>query len=87
MTDGKEIKIAIAPKSTKDVAIPDLLKAAFKEDSSLETWFKKLTPGKQKEYANYIAEAKRDTTKQSRLEKITPMIKNGKGLYDKYKNC
>ena len=24
--DGKEIKIAIAPKSTKDVAIPDLLK-------------------------------------------------------------
>ncbi|MDG1346786.1 MAG: hypothetical protein P8P77_04140 [Crocinitomicaceae bacterium] len=26
-------------------------------------------------------------TKESRLEKITPMIADGVGLHDKYKNC
>ena len=35
---------------------------------------KKLTKGKQREYADYIAEAKRDETKTRRLEKIVPMI-------------
>ena len=42
---------------------------------------------KQREYCEYIATAKRDPTKLSRLEKIKPMILNGTGLHDKYKNC
>ena len=46
-----------------------------------------LTPGKQREYAEYIQTAKQDATKQTRLEKITPMILKGVGLNDKYKNC
>ena len=60
---------------------------AFKENKTLASAFKKLTPGKQREYANHISEAKRDATKESRLQKITPMIIEGKGLHDKYKNC
>ncbi|MGM1055079.1 MAG: hypothetical protein ACQEWG_04250 [Bacteroidota bacterium] len=28
-----------------------------------------------------------EETKQKRIEKIIPMIKNGAGLNDKYKNC
>ena len=56
-------------------------------DPDLRSAFEGLTPGKQREYANYIAEAKRDATKESRLEKIVPMIFKGIGLYDKYKNC
>jgi uncharacterized protein YdeI (YjbR/CyaY-like superfamily) len=46
-----------------------------------------LTPGKQREYAEYITEAKKDETKLKRIEKIIPMIKAGIGLNDKYKNC
>ena len=46
-----------------------------------------LTPGKQREYCEYIASSKREATKHSRLEKITPMILNSVGLNDKYKNC
>lgn len=38
-----------------------------------------------KEYANYIAEAKRDETKQTRITKILPMITAGEGLNDKYR--
>lgn len=81
--EGKEIK----PVTAKRLVIPAELKAAFKEDNDLEKSFQQLTKGKKREYADYIAEAKRESTKQSRLEKIKPMIISGVGLNDKYKNC
>lgn len=80
---GKEVK----PKAKKGVEIPSLLKQALDDDQNLNKAFKKLTPGKQREYAKHIDEAKREATKESRLQKIKPMILAGKGLYDKYKNC
>ncbi|MDX1427430.1 MAG: YdeI/OmpD-associated family protein [Salegentibacter mishustinae] len=81
--EGKEIK----PVPSKELVVPSELKVAFREDKDLEKSFQQLTKGKQREYADYISQAKRETTKQSRLEKIKPMIKNGEGLHDKYKNC
>ena len=81
---GKEIK---PKRATKKVDIPKELKAHFKMHTDLESNFKALTSGKQREYCSYIAEAKREATKQSRLDKITPMILKGVGLHDKYKNC
>lgn len=80
---GKELK----PVQKKGVSIPPLLDEAFKKDTTLKEHFQKLTPGKQREYAEYITEAKQEKTKLSRLEKCMPMIKNGVGLHDKYKNC
>ncbi len=80
---GKEIKV----QRKKGVSIPPYLKAAFGGNHQLNESFQKLTPGKQREYAQYIAEAKREATKQSRLEKIIPMVLEGKGLNDTYKNC
>jgi hypothetical protein len=47
--------------------------------------FALLSKGRRREYADYIAEAKRDETKEKRLEKILPMIAAGKGLHDKYR--
>ena len=81
--EGREIK----PDFNKKLVMPDELSRFLKADKELETSFEKLTPGKQREYADYISEAKREKTKQSRIEKIIPMIKNGVGLHDKYKNC
>lgn len=81
--DGKEIKI----ERTRKVSIPPLLKSALSENANLSKAFKGLSPGKQKDYAEHIATAKQDKTKLNRLEKITPMILEGVGLHDKYKNC
>ncbi len=78
--DGKEIKV-----EKKPLVIPEELEEAFSNDELLSNSFKSLTPGKQKEYANYISEAKRVETRLNRIEKITPMIIEGKGLNDKYK--
>lgn len=81
---GKELK---PERNKKEVIIPEKLIREFKSDSEFKISFNRLTPGKQREYCEYIASAKRDATKQSRLEKIKPMIFQGVGLNDKYKNC
>lgn len=81
--EGKEIKA----DTNKKVIVPLELQEALEKNEDLKEAFSKLTPGRQREYSEYISEAKREVTKQTRLEKITPMIKEGKGLNDKYKNC
>lgn len=81
---GREIKPI---RKTKEVIIPSELMNVLKSNANLNVSFQSLTPGKQREYCEYISEAKREATKQSRIEKITPMIIEGIGLNDKYKNC
>lgn len=77
---GKEVQINL----NKEADIPPLLEKAFSEDGELKSHFEELTPGRQREYAQYIADAKQEATKKRRLEKIIPMIKDGVGLNDKY---
>ncbi len=83
---GKEIKPK-RPVTKGSVDLPPELAAALKKRAKAKKGYDALTPGKQREYANYIAEAKRDATKQSRIEKILPMVEAGVGLHDKYRNC
>ena len=81
---GKEIK---PERRGNNVDVPKELKTALNQNSVLKDAYKALTPYKQREYADYISTAKQEKTKITRLEKIMPMILNGKGLHDKYKNC
>lgn len=81
---GKEIK---PERKGNKVSVPEELKAVLNDNSVLHDAFKLLTPGKQREYGEYIDTAKREETKFSRIEKIKPMILKGIGLNDKYKNC
>jgi len=79
--DGNEIK----PIRKKKLVVPKELAAALKKNSSAATAYKKLTQFKQREYAEFIAEAMKPETKARRLEKILPMIAIGIGLNDKYR--
>ncbi|MCK5749525.1 MAG: YdeI/OmpD-associated family protein [Oricola sp.] len=79
--EGKEIK---ADRS-KPLVVPPELKAALAKDKKAKTAFEVMTKTYQREYADYIAEAKQAATKERRLEKILPMIAAGKGLHDKYR--
>lgn len=83
VVDGAEIK----PDRNKPLEIPAELAGAFSKNRSAQNCFSKMTKGKQREYADYISSAKRAETKQSRIEKILPMIVEGIGLNDKYRNC
>lgn len=79
--EGKEIK----PAKKKPLVVPDELKAAFKANEQLNAAFTELSLTKQREYADYISSAKRQETKESRLDKIRLMILDGIGLHDKYR--
>ena len=80
---GKEIKAV----RSNPVEIPDELANAMRRSKGATAAFRKLTPGRQREYAEHIASAKRDDTKQKRIDKALPMILAGIGLHDKYRNC
>ena len=80
---GKEFK---PEKQKKDIVIPIELQNEFNNNNKLFERFNTLTPYKQREYFEYIASAKREATKLNRLEKIKPMLLNGIGLHDKYRN-
>lgn len=81
---GRVIK-ASKPITKKEVIIPKELDSLLKKDDNLNKAFHKLSPSKRREYCEYISTAKREATKSSRIEKITPLIKEGIGLNDKYK--
>lgn len=80
--EGKEITIE---RSSTEIEMPDRLKTELEQNKELKINFDKLTPFKQKEYMEYISTAKRDATKDARLQKIIPMILEGIGLNDKYR--
>ena len=78
---GREIQADRAAALT----LPDELQAALRRTRGATARFDALRPGLQREYAEYIAAAKRDDTKKNRIHKILPMILAGVGLNDKYR--
>ena len=78
---GMEVK---AEKTSK-VVVPEQLQAVLAQNKTLQTSFMAFTPYKQKEFCEYIAEAKQESTKIRRLEKILPLIEKGIGLNDGYR--
>ncbi len=73
------------PERFKPLPMPQMLAEALSNDPGLQEAYGKLSPGKQKEYIQYLNEARQETTKLKRLEKIVPMIAAGFGLNDRYK--
>jgi uncharacterized protein YdeI (YjbR/CyaY-like superfamily) len=74
-------------KTAAPTDLPPELDAALAKAKGARAAFDALTPGRQRDYAEHIASAKREATKLSRIEKIVPMIQAGIGLHDKYRNC
>lgn len=71
----------------KQLIMPAELAKALSADKKAGAAFKALTSGRQREYADYVSEAKQAATKEKRIARILPMISAGGGLNDKYRNC
>jgi uncharacterized protein YdeI (YjbR/CyaY-like superfamily) len=78
---GKEIKA----DRKKPLEIPVELQKAMDSDPALKDRFFELSKSRQREYAEHVGMAKKEETRLGRLEKIKPMIHEGRGLHDKYK--
>lgn len=77
--------IEIKPNRDRPVAVPAELAAALGRNPKAGASFDRLTTGRRREYAEFVASARREDTKQSRIAKILPMIESGVGLNDRYR--
>lgn len=77
---GKEIK----PKKKIPLELPHELAMVFQGNRELEQKFNELSPGRRREYSEYILSAKRSETRAERVKKIVPLIQKGFGLNDRY---
>ena len=75
----------IGPARKPPPVIPPELEKALARDRAVRNRFDELTPGRQREYADYISSAKRQETRMKRVDRILPMIRAGAGLNDKYR--
>ena len=78
---GKELK----PDRKKTVLVPEELQEVFDENKTTEECFYRFTPGRQREFAEYISSAKQAETRKSRVQKVIPLILQNIGLNDKYR--
>lgn len=69
-------------KKNTEYSMPEELQNKLAENPALKTAFEALTPGRQRAYLLYFSEPKQAKTRESRVEKYTQHILNGKGLND-----
>ena len=70
-------------KKTKEFNMPEEFQKALDENPDLKTAFETLTPGRQRGYLLYFSQPKQSKTRESRIEKCTQRIFEGKGLNDR----
>lgn len=69
-------------KKTKEYKTPEEFQKKLDENPDLKKAFKSLTQGRQRGYLLYFSQPKQSKTRESRVEKYTQTILNGKGLND-----
>lgn len=74
--------LKVTLKKTREFDVPDEFQRKLDEDAALKKAFRSLTPGRQRGYLLYFAAPKQSKTRESRIEKYTPHILDGKGLND-----
>ena len=66
----------------KDVEMPEELSQILERSPEAKLAFHSLTPGRQRAYMLYFADAKQSKTRIARIEKYLPRILDGKGMLD-----
>lgn len=78
-TFGDEVTITIEPDTEpRVIEVPKDLMKEFKKDKEAKAFFDKLSYTHQKEYVNWINEAKKEETRHNRIIKTLEMLRKGK---------
>ena len=72
-----------APKTARELDMPDELVEALDADPELADAFRALTPGRQNSYVINLAQAKQPATRTASIEKFRPRILAGKGAQER----
>ena len=75
---GDEVEVMVElDREPRTVDVPPALTAALENDSTAKAAFGDLSYTHRNEYARWIAEAKRDDTRERRVEKAVAMLRDG----------
>jgi uncharacterized protein YdeI (YjbR/CyaY-like superfamily) len=85
--DGVAAPARAKPAAPRALEIPDELSAALKKAPAARKHFEAFSPSKQRDYAEWIAEAKTGATRARRLEQALEWIAEGKSRNWKYEKC
>jgi uncharacterized protein YdeI (YjbR/CyaY-like superfamily) len=69
-------------KKTSDFPVSEEFQKKLDENPHVEKAFKALTPGRQRAYLLHFSQPKQAKTREARVEKLVPLILEGKGLKD-----
>jgi uncharacterized protein YdeI (YjbR/CyaY-like superfamily) len=83
---NSEAGIEIKAERNKEIVVPFEIQNLLNTNPSFKTAFEKFSPGKRREFAEYVAQPKNESTRMSRLEKVISLVMQGIGLNDKYKS-
>ncbi len=79
----EKLGLKVELKKTTEFDMPEEFLTKLEQDPALETAFSALTPGRQRGYLLYFSAPKQAKTRESRVEKYTQQILEGRGLDDK----
>jgi uncharacterized protein YdeI (YjbR/CyaY-like superfamily) len=80
--DIEKAGLRVTFKKASEYKVPDEFKARLDASPSLKKAFQALTPGRQRGYLFYFSQPKQSTTRESRIDKCVPRIRDGLGLDD-----
>jgi uncharacterized protein YdeI (YjbR/CyaY-like superfamily) len=78
----EEAGLKVELKKTREFPMPEEFQKKLDKSSALKKAFQALTPGRQRGYLLYFSQAKQAKTRETRVEKYTKHILEGKGLED-----
>jgi len=78
----EKVGLKVIFKSNTELELVEELQNALDKNPTLKTAFKSLTPGRQRGYNIYFSGSKQSKTRESRIEKYTKRIIDGKGFHD-----
>jgi uncharacterized protein YdeI (YjbR/CyaY-like superfamily) len=85
--DGIKTPARPKPRVKKELVVPDYLTAVLKKNQKALKTFENFSYSHKKEYVEWITEAKREETRQQRLETMMKWLSEGKSRHWKYARC
>ncbi len=84
---GAKRAVAPRPKGPRELTVPDYITEALKQNKKARTAFEAFSYSHKKEYVEWITEAKREETRQQRIQTMMTWLEEGKSRNWKYERC
>jgi len=81
-TEVEKAGLKVELKKTSEFPMPEEFQQTLNENPDLKSAFDALTPGRQRGYLLHFSQPKQSRTRESRIEKCIPRIREGRGLHD-----